>query len=97
MLEDLDLVEEEDQFTHLLTLEDAGDPENMLSMSNVSVIHNLSVNVIYRASVFVIPMHIKVISVLCSLVSSAFLNIVVSFCLVSPMNFDINPLFVIYA
>ena len=32
MLEDLDLVEEEDQFTHLLTLEDAGDPENLLSM-----------------------------------------------------------------
>ena len=26
MLEDLDLVEEEDQFTHLLSLEDAGDP-----------------------------------------------------------------------
>ena len=32
MLEDLDLVEEEDQFTHLLALEDAGDPENLLSM-----------------------------------------------------------------
>ena len=30
MLEDLDLVE--DQFTNLLTLEDAGDPENLLSM-----------------------------------------------------------------
>ena len=35
MLEDLDLVEEEDQFTHLLTLEDAGDPENLLSMLTI--------------------------------------------------------------
>ena len=34
MLEDLDLVEE-DQFTHLLTLEDAGDPENLLSMLTI--------------------------------------------------------------
>ena len=35
MLEDLDLVEVEDQFTHLLTLEDAGDPENLLIMLTI--------------------------------------------------------------
>jgi len=34
MMEDLDLVEEEDQFTHLLTLEDAGNPEDILSRLN---------------------------------------------------------------
>ena len=33
MLEDLDLVE--DQFTHFLTLEDTGDPENLLSMLTI--------------------------------------------------------------
>lgn len=32
IIEDLDLVEEEDQFTHLITLEDAGNPEDILSM-----------------------------------------------------------------
>lgn len=29
---DLDLVEEEDQFTHLITLDEAKDPEDILSM-----------------------------------------------------------------
>jgi pre-mRNA-splicing factor CWC22 len=32
VMEDLDLVEEEDQFTHLLTLEDAVNGEDILSM-----------------------------------------------------------------
>ena len=36
MIEDLDLVEEEDQFTHLLTLEDAVNGEDILSMSGLS-------------------------------------------------------------
>lgn len=50
VLEDLDLVEEEDQFTHLLTLEDAGDPENMLSMSNVFV------NLVYKAKIVLLSL-----------------------------------------
>ena len=59
VLEELDLVEEEDQFTHLLTLEDAGDPENMLSMFNMSVILNVSVNIVNKACRFVIPSIIR--------------------------------------
>lgn len=53
VLEDLDLVEEEDQFTHLLTLEDAGDPENMLSMCNV-----VSVNLVcwHKADIVIISL-----------------------------------------
>ena len=35
MLEDLDLVEEEDLFTHLLTLKDAGNRENLLSIITI--------------------------------------------------------------
>ncbi len=31
VIDDLDLVEEADQFTHLLTLEDAGQSEDLLS------------------------------------------------------------------
>lgn len=31
MVEDLDLIDEEDQVTHMMTLEDAVDPENGLS------------------------------------------------------------------
>ena len=37
IVQDLDLVEEVDQFTHLLTLEDAGSPEDLLSESVLSV------------------------------------------------------------
>lgn len=33
VIEDLDLVEEDDQFTHMLTLEDATSVEDILSMA----------------------------------------------------------------
>lgn len=47
------MVEEEDQFTHLLTLEDAGDPENMLSMCNI-----VSVNLVcwHKADIVIISL-----------------------------------------
>ena len=38
LLDDLDLVEEADQFTHLMTLDEAKDPEDLLSKSSVTCI-----------------------------------------------------------
>jgi pre-mRNA-splicing factor CWC22 len=43
VMKDLDLVEEEDQFTHLITLDDAKDSEDILSKFPCFVIHLLDV------------------------------------------------------